>query len=45
MLKTRLYDEAKGGGTFKGKIKLIKRTLLYMFKLKKRYGNYNSSCK
>ena len=35
VLKTRLYDEAKGGGTFKGKIKLIKRTLLYMFKLKK----------
>lgn len=36
VLKTRLYDEAKGGGTFKGKIKLIKRTLLYMFKLKKK---------
>ena len=36
VLKNRLYDEAKGGGTFKGKIKLIKRTLFYMFKLKKK---------
>ena len=36
VLKNRLYNEAKGGGTFKGKIKLIKRTLLYMFKLKKK---------
>jgi len=36
VLKNRLYNEAKGGGTFKGKIKLIKRTLLYMFNLKKK---------
>ena len=31
----REYGEAKGGGTFKGKIKLIKRTLLYIRTLKK----------
>ena len=30
----REYGEAKGGGTFKGKIKLIKRTLKYIHKLK-----------
>ncbi len=34
VLKKRLYNEAKGGGNISGKIKLIKRTLLYMFKLK-----------
>ena len=34
MFKTRLYNEAKGGGTLKGKFKLIKRTFLYMFKLR-----------
>lgn len=32
----RIHGEAKGGGTFKGKLKLIKRTLLYMSSLKKR---------
>lgn len=31
----REYGEAKGGGTFKGKIKLIIRTLNYIHKLKK----------
>ena len=31
----RRYGEAKGGGTFKGKIKLIKRTLNYIKTLKK----------
>ena len=36
ILKKRLYNEAKGGGTINGKIKLIQRTLLYMFKLKKK---------
>ena len=36
VFKKRLYNEAKGGGTIKGKIKLIKRTLKYMFKLKKK---------
>ena len=36
MFKKRLYNEAKGGGTINGKIKLIQRTLLYMFKLKKK---------
>ena len=34
ILKKRLYNEAKGGGTI-NEIKLIQRTLLYMFKLKK----------
>ena len=36
ILKPRLYNDAKGGGTFKGKIILIKRTLLYMIRLKKK---------
>ena len=31
----RLHGEAKGGGTLKGKFKLIKRTWSYIFKLKK----------
>jgi hypothetical protein len=30
----RKYGESKGGGTFKGKIKLIKRTLSYIRTLK-----------
>ena len=34
--KKRLHGEAKGGGSIKVKIKLIKRTFLYMFKLKKK---------
>jgi len=32
--KKRKYGEAKGGGTFKGKLKLIKRTLSYIRTLK-----------
>ena len=36
MFKTRLHNQAKGGGTLKGKFKLIKRTFLYMFKLRKK---------
>lgn len=35
IFKKREYGEAKGGGTFKGKIKLIIRTLNYIHKLKK----------
>ena len=35
IFKNREYGEAKGGGTFKGKIKLIIRTLNYVYKLKK----------
>lgn len=33
--KKRLYGEAKGGGGFKTKIKLIKRTILYIKKIAK----------
>ena len=36
VLKKRLHGEAKGGGNLKGKIKLIKRTFVYMFKLRKK---------
>ena len=36
VMKKRLHGEAKGGGSLKGKIKLIKRTFVYMFKLRKR---------
>ena len=32
----REHGEAKGGGTMKGKIKLIKRTLAYIFELRRR---------
>ena len=32
----REYGEAKGGGTLKGKMKLIKRTLKYIHQLAKR---------
>jgi glycosyltransferase involved in cell wall biosynthesis len=35
----RQYGAAKGGGTFKGKFKLIKRTLLYINQLKKNCVN------
>jgi glycosyltransferase involved in cell wall biosynthesis len=35
IFKNREYGEAKGGGTFKGKIKLIIRTFKYIHKLKK----------
>ena len=31
----RLYGESKGGGTLKGKLRLIQRTLKYMIKLKR----------
>lgn len=30
----RLYGEAKGGGSFQGRLRLIKRTFAYIFKLK-----------
>jgi len=33
-LRRRQHGEAKGGGTMKGKIKLIRRTLGYVFKLR-----------
>ncbi len=33
----RIHGEAKGGGTLKGKYKLIKRTLGYMIELKKKF--------
>lgn len=33
LFKKREFGEAKGGGTFKGKMKLIKRTLIYIHKL------------
>ena len=33
--KKRMYGEAKGGGTFKGKLKLISRTFSYIHSLKK----------
>ena len=36
---TRIYGDAKGGGTFKGKWKLVKRTWSYMIKLKKEFDN------
>ena len=39
IMKKRLHGEAKGGGTFKGKIKLINRTLIYIFELKKKLWN------
>jgi glycosyltransferase involved in cell wall biosynthesis len=35
IFKNREYGEAKGGGSFKGKIKLIIRTFKYIHKLKK----------
>ena len=34
----RLHGESKGGGTLKGKWKLIRRTLSYMLKLKQDLG-------
>ena len=34
----RLYGESKGGGTLKGKLRLIQRTLKYMLKLKRELG-------
>jgi len=35
LFNKREYGEAKGGGTFKGKINLIIRTLKYIHKLKR----------
>ena len=35
IFSNRLYGESKGGGTLKGKIKLIKRTFTYIIKLRK----------
>ena len=34
IMKKRIHGEAKGGGNLSGKIKLIKRTLTYIFKLR-----------
>ena len=34
VMKKRLHGEAKGGGTFFGKLKLIKRTLIYIIELR-----------
>ena len=39
IMKKRLFDEAKGGGSLKGKIKLIKRTVIYIIELKKKLWN------
>ena len=39
IMKKRLYGEAKGGVSLIGKLKLIKRTLLYIFELKKKLWN------
>ena len=39
IMKKRLYGEAKGGGSIKGKIKLIKRTLIYIIRLKNKLWN------
>ena len=43
--KNRLYGEAKGGGSILGKLKLTIRTIIYIFKLRKKYGIYNSQSK
>lgn len=39
IMKKRLYGQAKGGGTLKGKINLIKRTLIYIIKLRIKLWN------
>jgi glycosyltransferase involved in cell wall biosynthesis len=39
IMKKRIHGEAKGGGSFIGKLKLIKRTLIYIFELKKKLWN------
>jgi len=39
IMKKRLYGQAKGGGSFKGKIKLIKRTFIYIIKLRIKLWN------
>jgi len=37
--KNRLYGEAKGGGSILGKLRLTIRTLIYIFKLRKKIWN------
>jgi len=39
IMKKRLFGEAKGGGNLKGKIKLIKRTFVYIVELRKKLWN------
>ena len=39
IMKKRLYGQAKGGGSLKGKIKLIKRTFVYIIKLRIKLWN------
>jgi len=39
VMKKRLYGQAKGGGSLKGKIKLIKRTFIYIIKLRIKLWN------
>jgi glycosyltransferase involved in cell wall biosynthesis len=39
VFRKRLFGEAKGGGTFKGKIKLIKRTIKYISELRSKIKN------
>ena len=39
IMKKRLYGQAKGGGSMKGKIKLIKRTFIYIIKLRIKLWN------
>ena len=39
IMKKRLYGDAKGGGTLKGKIKLVRRTLIYIIELKIKLWN------
>ena len=34
IMKKRVYGEAKGGGSIRGKFKLIKRTMIYILKLR-----------
>ena len=39
IMNKRIYGYAKGGGSLKGKIKLIKRTLIYIIQLRKKLWN------
>ena len=39
IMNKRIHGYAKGGGSFAGKIKLIKRTLLYIIELRKKLWN------
>ena len=39
IMKKRLYGQAKGGGTLRGKINLIKRTFFYIIKLRIKLWN------